>query len=63
MKPFKRTGRSRKGVTTVYYITVNKWITINQRASGNSQINRNIGTYANEGGQNAKRGGKNIQKR
>jgi hypothetical protein len=56
--------RKRGGNTIkIVHLTINKWITINTRVSGNSQINRNIGTYANEGGQNAKKGGKNIQKR
>ncbi|MFC4809456.1 hypothetical protein [Paenibacillus sp. GCM10023250] len=57
----KRVKRGAKHIS-VYYVTINKHITVYQRASGNAQINRNIGTYANEGGQNAKRGGKNIQK-
>ncbi|NBD23545.1 hypothetical protein [Paenibacillus glycinis] len=59
MRKFKHGGKN----ISIYYITVNKHITVYQRVSGNSQINRNIGTYANEGGQNAKKGGKNIQKR
>ncbi|QHW34455.1 hypothetical protein GZH47_29110 [Paenibacillus rhizovicinus] len=58
----KRSKHGGKNIR-IYYVTINKWITINQHASNNSQINRNIGTYANEGGQNAKKGGKNIQKR
>ncbi|MBO7746358.1 hypothetical protein I8J29_19280 [Paenibacillus sp. MWE-103] len=58
----KRVKREGKHIS-VYFITVNKHITVYQRASGNAQINRNIGTYANEGGQNAKKGGKNVQKR
>ncbi|QHT61773.1 hypothetical protein GXP70_18510 [Paenibacillus lycopersici] len=59
MKRFKRAGSNIK----IIHVTINKWITINTRVSGNSQINRNIGSYANEGGQNAKKGGKNVQRR
>lgn len=54
--------RNSRGKRSIYYITIHKNITIYNTASNNSQINRNIGTYANEGGQNVRKG-KNIQKR
>lgn len=55
-----------RGITITFNITINNRISIGndsnfgheQRAEGGGQINKNVGTNANQGGQNAIKGSK-----
>ena len=58
MRTWKRRGR---GQAVVYIINIYKNIRIVQKAVGGGQINRHVGTNANQGGQIATKRGKNRQ--
>jgi hypothetical protein len=59
-----RSWRRKKNGLSIYYITIyNGNISIHQRAEGGGQINKNVGTNANQGGQNAINGSRSKNKK
>lgn len=57
-----KTYKPSKNGLSIYYITIFNGNIRIQRAEGGGQINKNVGTNANQGGQNAVNGSRSANK-